>query len=148
MALFAMAWPSIATTTRRTSKRSTHTVHPTASSSKKTKHKVSNAKTSKTSKSRHTRRSYQQTPTPERYREIQQALVSKGYFHGEPNGEWSSDSQDALKRFQADQHLTADGKLSSMSLIALGLGPKRLSAQSQSHSQAPAAEPPKPESHQ
>jgi hypothetical protein len=37
---------------------------------------------------------------------------------------------EALKRFQADQNLTPDGKLGSLSLIALGLGPKRLSAQS------------------
>ena len=140
MALFAMAWPSTAnTTTRRTTRRSSH---PTASSSKAAKHKVSKAKTSK---SRHVRRSYQQTPSPERYKEIQQALAGKGYFHGESNGEWGSESQDALKRFQADQSLTADGKLTSMSLIALGLGPKRLS--NQSHAQ-PAPEPPKPEVHQ
>jgi hypothetical protein len=71
---------------------------------------------------------YQTTPTPERYREIQQALASKGYFHGEPNGEWGADSIDALKRFQADQSLMPDGKISSLSLIALGLGPKRLTA--------------------
>ena len=141
MALFAMAWPSVAnTTTRRTVK---HSTHPTPSASKGTKHKGSKVRASKTSKTSRGRRSYQQTPTPERYKEIQQALSSKGYFHGEPTGEWSTDSQDALKRFQADQHLTADGKLSSMSLIALGLGPKRLSAQS--HSQPAVAEPPKPE---
>jgi hypothetical protein len=141
MALFAMAGPSSAnTTTRKTTRRSTH---PTASSSQTAKHKVSKGKTSK---SRRARRSYQQTPTPERYKEIQQALAGKGYFHGEPNGEWGSDSQDALKRFQADQSLTTDGKLTSMSLIALGLGPKRLS--NQSHAQPPAPEPPKPEVHQ
>jgi hypothetical protein len=43
---------------------------------------------------------------------------------------WGQDSIEALKRFQADQNLAADGKLTSLSLIALGLGPKRLSAQS------------------
>lgn len=85
----------------------------------------------KAPKSRRNRRSYQQTPTPERYKDIQQAMASKGYFHGEPNGEWGTDSQDALKRFQADQSLQPDGKLTSLSLIALGLGPKRLTAQSQ-----------------
>ena len=73
-------------------------------------------------------RSFQQTPTQERYREIQQALAAKGYFHGEPNGEWGADSIDALKRFQTDQSLMPDGKISSLSLIALGLGPKRLTA--------------------
>lgn len=71
---------------------------------------------------------YQMTPTPERYREIQQALASKGYFHGEPNGEWGPDSIDALKRFQTDQNLMPDGKIGSLSLIALGLGPKHLTA--------------------
>lgn len=32
---------------------------------------------------------------------------------------------DALKRFQHDQNLTEDGKIGSVSLIALGLGPRR-----------------------
>ena len=77
-------------------------------------------------------RSYQQAPTADRYREIQQALASKGYFKGETNGNWGADSADALKRFQADQNLMPDGKIGSLSLIALGLGPKRLSAKSES----------------
>lgn len=72
----------------------------------------------------------QLAPTKERYQQIQQALASKNYFSGEPNGVWGPDSVEALKRFQADQNLTPDGKLTSLSLIALGLGPKRLSAQS------------------
>ena len=76
-------------------------------------------------------RSYQQAPTADRYKEIQQALSSKGYFHGDPNGQWGSESMDALKRFQADQSLMPDGKLNSLSLIALGLGPKRLTAKSE-----------------
>jgi murein L,D-transpeptidase YcbB/YkuD len=76
-------------------------------------------------------RSYQQAPTADRYREIQQALSSKGYFHGDPNGQWGSESTDALKRFQADQSLMPDGKITSLSLIALGLGPKRLTAKSE-----------------
>ena len=70
-----------------------------------------------------------QQPTPERYRQIQQALLEKGYYKGEPNGQWNADSADALKRFQSDQNLTSDGKLNSLSLIALGLGPKRTIAQ-------------------
>jgi hypothetical protein len=86
-------------------------------------------------------RSYQQAPTPDRYKEIQQALASKGYFKGEPNGEWGPDSADALKRFQTDQNLMPDGKISSLSLIALGLGPKRLTAKSEA-TPAPQAPPP------
>ena len=71
----------------------------------------------------------QAQPTPDRYRQIQQALADKGYFKGEVNGHWAADSIDALKRFQADQKLTPDGKVNALSLIAMGLGPKRLSAQ-------------------
>jgi peptidoglycan hydrolase-like protein with peptidoglycan-binding domain len=67
----------------------------------------------------------QQTPTPDRYKEIQQALVDKGYFSGPVDGTWGTGSVDALKRFQRDQNLTEDGKIGSLSLIALGLGPKR-----------------------
>jgi hypothetical protein len=71
-----------------------------------------------------TSRSHQTAPTPERYKEIQQALVDKGYLKSEPNGVWDSQSSDALLRFQTDKQLSPTGKLSSASLIALGLGPK------------------------
>jgi peptidoglycan hydrolase-like protein with peptidoglycan-binding domain len=75
------------------------------------------------------RRSYQATPTPERYKEIQQALAARGYFKGEVNGQWGPESGDALRRFQSEQNLEPDGKLGSLSLIAMGLGPKRMTAQ-------------------
>ncbi|MEQ1945918.1 MAG: peptidoglycan-binding domain-containing protein [Bryobacteraceae bacterium] len=67
----------------------------------------------------------QMQPGQERYKEIQQALLDRGYFRGQADGLWGSDSADALKRFQLDQNLDADGKISSLSLIALGLGPRR-----------------------
>ncbi len=66
-----------------------------------------------------------QQPSPDRIKEIQQALAGKGYYTGEPNGSWGPSSIDALKRFQHDQNLVEDGKIGSLSLIALGLGPKR-----------------------
>jgi hypothetical protein len=66
----------------------------------------------------------QQHPDPDRYREIQKALQDRGYFKGEPNGEWKDDSTDALKRFQTAQNLPSDGKISALTLIDLGLGPK------------------------
>lgn len=83
----------------------------------------------------HTRRNYQAAPTPERYKEIQQALASKGYFKGEANGQWGPDSVEALRRFQSDQNLEPDGKLGSLSLIAMGLGPKRITAQARPEQQ-------------
>jgi peptidoglycan hydrolase-like protein with peptidoglycan-binding domain len=66
-----------------------------------------------------------QQPTADRYKEIQQALADRGYFAGPVDGAWGASSMDALKRFQHDQNLTEDGKVGSLSLIALGLGPKR-----------------------
>ena len=87
---------------------------------------VSHKKKSRSKKSvASARRSTQQQPTAERYKEIQQALAERGYFSGNVDGNWGSDSVDALKRFQREQNLTDDGKLGSLSLIALGLGPKR-----------------------
>lgn len=74
-------------------------------------------------------------------KEIQQALADKGYFAGQPDGTWGSESVEALKRFQRDQNLTEDGKIGSLSLIALGLGPKR-SVLVESADETPAAERP------
>ena len=91
----------------------------TASSSKKTASKKKTAVV---------RRVAQQQPTPERYKEIQQALADKGYFHGPVDGVWGADSTDALKRFQREQNIEDDGKIGSLSLIALGLGPPRSAA--------------------
>lgn len=58
--------------------------------------------------------------------EIQQALASRGYFTGTADGVWGPDSVEALKRFQRDQNIADDGKIGALSLIALGLGPKRV----------------------
>jgi hypothetical protein len=91
-----------------------------------TKSKTKSGTTARHGKSTHAPgRAVQTTPTPERYREIQQALATKGYFKSDPNGRWGADSMDALRRFQHDQNLNETGKLDSVSLIALGLGPKR-----------------------
>jgi hypothetical protein len=71
------------------------------------------------------RRGPQLSPTKERYKQIQDALASKGYLaRSEATGQWTAASMDALKRFQANQNLEATGKINSLSLIALGLGPK------------------------
>lgn len=67
----------------------------------------------------------QQAPTQDRYREIQQALADKGYFKGTVDGHWGTDSVAALRSFQQEHNLDGDGKLTSLSLIGLGLGPNR-----------------------
>lgn len=74
-------------------------------------------------------RNRQLSPSQDRYREIQTALAAKGYMSPEEaTGAWGPASVDALKRFQADQKIVSSGKINSLSLIALGLGPKRDSA--------------------
>ncbi len=73
-------------------------------------------------------RTRQQAPTSDRYKEIQQALVDKGYLKGEPTGVWDADSAAAMQRFQQDQKLTPSGKINAPSLIGLGLGAKSAGA--------------------
>jgi peptidoglycan hydrolase-like protein with peptidoglycan-binding domain len=114
------------TAPKRSSKKKTAS-STTSSASKKTS--ASN-KTASKKKTAVVRRVAQQQPTPERYKEIQQALADKGYFHGPVDGAWGADSTDALKRFQREQNLEEDGKIGSLSLIALGLGPQRGTASS------------------
>jgi peptidoglycan hydrolase-like protein with peptidoglycan-binding domain len=110
-------------------KRYSHSATRSAAArSTKTRSNASKARYRR-SVSTYSRRSSQPAPTPERYKEIQQALATKGYYKGEVSGVWGPDSVDGLRRFQADQNLDVDGKIGSLSLIAMGLGPKRTTAQ-------------------
>jgi Putative peptidoglycan binding domain len=103
---------------------------PASTSSKKAVTKKASTKTGASKKSTKTSgktaaawHPRQVTPTPERYKEIQQALADKGYLKSEPNGVWDAQSIDALRQFQTDQKLSVTGRISSASLIGLGLGP-------------------------
>jgi hypothetical protein len=91
--------------------------------------KSAGKKTSKSGRKaapRTTWRNRQTAPTPERYKQIQDALVAKGFLNPEDaSGAWGQSSADALKKFQAAQNIESTGKIDSLSLIALGLGPKR-----------------------
>ncbi len=64
----------------------------------------------------------QASPTPERYKEIQQALAEKGYLKSEPNGVWDADPSAALAQFQTDRKLTPTGKLELRHRLDRGLG--------------------------
>ena len=98
--------------------------------------KSASSRGKKTPANRVTWRNRQMIPSPDRYREIQGALASKGFLNPEEaTGTWNQASSDALKKFQTEQNLESSGKINSLSLIALGLGPKRESA---------SAAPPKP----
>jgi peptidoglycan hydrolase-like protein with peptidoglycan-binding domain len=120
-----LIWPGWAAT----KKKASSTKSTVASSKKKTTaraKKSSSKRRAASSKRRRatTWRNRQLQPTAERYAEIQRALADKGYLKGEPNGKWGPESVDALRSFQRDQNLEPSGKIDSVSLIALGLGPK------------------------
>lgn len=56
--------------------------------------------------------------------EIQQALIRENYMSGSPSGNWDSASQDAMKKFQADNGWQTKIMPDSRALIKLGLGPQ------------------------
>ncbi|HEX4277059.1 MAG TPA: peptidoglycan-binding domain-containing protein [Bryobacteraceae bacterium] len=109
--------PAASTARKKTPTKAAPATKKTAVSTKK-------AKSSKKPVVAATSRNRQLTPTPERYKEIQQALADKGYLKSEPNGVWDTESTDALRQFQTDKNLSPTGKISAASLIDLGLGPK------------------------
>lgn len=104
---------------------------PKTAATKKSSPKKSTAKKSTAKKSTKKAAAKPRTPTPERYAEIERALELRGYLSG-TDGKWDQESVAALRRFQKDQSLKDDGKLGALSLIALGLGPKRTTITAQS----------------
>jgi hypothetical protein len=129
LAFFLVAWvvpasPDSATTA--TPKISTPVKKTTVRSNAKGKTTTSvRRKASKKSPVQPVRSRSQLAPTPDRYKQIQEALAAKGYLTPDQvNGQWNEASVDALKRFQAAQNIDSTGKINSLSLIALGLGPK------------------------
>jgi len=111
-AMVLLAWGADGATSKSPSKKK----HPSASShsgGKKAPVKPT------------TWRNRQLAPTPQRYKEIQGALAAKGYLRQEDaTGSWNQTSVDALTKFQSERNLGSTGKINSLSLIALGLGPR------------------------
>jgi hypothetical protein len=60
-----------------------------------------------------------------RAQEIQQALVRAHYLKGEPSGTWDASTQDAMRRYQAEQGWQTKQVPDSRALIKLGLGPDK-----------------------
>jgi hypothetical protein len=65
----------------------------------------------------------QRTIDPDRAREIQTALIRENYMSGSPSGQWDSESQAAMLKFQADHGWQTKLTPDSRALIKLGLGP-------------------------
>ena len=67
----------------------------------------------------------QQKIDSERAQEIQEALIREHYLTGEATGTWNQASEDAMRRFQADQGWQTKQVPDSRALIKLGLGPNK-----------------------
>jgi Putative peptidoglycan binding domain len=113
------ATPKAGGTTAATAKKTTATIRKATATGK-----TSKTTAKKNGPPAQTWRNRQAAPTSSRYKEIQQALADKGYLKAEANGVWDAQSEEALKQFQTEKNLPPTGKITSQSLIGLGLGPK------------------------
>jgi peptidoglycan hydrolase-like protein with peptidoglycan-binding domain len=64
----------------------------------------------------------QKAPTADRISEIQSALARGGYYQGDPNGKWDSNTVAAVEKFQSANGIDSNGKLDAPTLQKLGLG--------------------------
>jgi Putative peptidoglycan binding domain len=70
----------------------------------------------------------QQAIAPERVTEIQQALTREHYLSKDPDGQWDSNTEAAMQKYQADQGWQTKLMPDSRALKKLGLGPDYSSA--------------------
>ena len=67
----------------------------------------------------------QQKIDSERAQAIQEALIREHYLTGEATGTWNQASEEAMRRYQADQGWQSKTVPDSRALIKLGLGPSK-----------------------
>src|SRR5262249_7840524 len=61
---------------------------------------------------------------PDEIREVQQVLIQRGVYHGEPNGRFSPEFREALITFQRQEGIEAVGEIDVRTVTALGLSDK------------------------
>lgn len=61
----------------------------------------------------------------QRATEIQQALIQAHYLNGSPTGQWDTETQAAMVKYQTDNGWQSKITPDSRALIKLGLGPKQ-----------------------
>jgi Putative peptidoglycan binding domain len=67
----------------------------------------------------------QQKIDPERAQAIQEALIREHYLSGEATGTWNQSSEEAMRRYQADNGWQSKTVPDARALIKLGLGPSK-----------------------
>jgi peptidoglycan hydrolase-like protein with peptidoglycan-binding domain len=115
-------------TVSTTSKKSYATAHSASAAHPATKSKSAHSGTTSTRTSSHKGKRAkkvkgQQKIDSERTHQIQEALIRQHYMTGEATGKWDATTEDALRRFQADNGWQNKTVPDSRALIKLGLGP-------------------------
>ena len=105
-----------AQSTSKSKKRTTHSSKASTHSKARGKHGKYVAKKSWKAKGQH-------GISSERAREIQEALIRQHYLDGEATGTWDTRTQEACRRYQADNGWQSKVLPDSRLLIKLGLGP-------------------------
>src|SRR5579864_1199695 len=112
----------------KTPKKSSATAHSASAAHPATKSKSAHSRTTSTRTSSHKGKRAkkvkgQQKIDSERTHQIQEALIRQHYMTGEATGKWTATTEDALRRFQADNGWQNKTVPDSRALIKLGLGP-------------------------
>jgi Putative peptidoglycan binding domain len=115
-------------TVSTTSKTSSVTAHSASAAHPATKSKSAHSQTTSTRTGSHKGKRAkkvkgQQKIDSERTHQIQEALIRQHYMTGEATGKWDATTEDALRRFQADNGWQNKTVPDSRALIKLGLGP-------------------------
>jgi peptidoglycan hydrolase-like protein with peptidoglycan-binding domain len=73
--------------------------------------------------------------------EIQNALIQKNYLKGSPTGQWDSQTQVAMQKYQSDHGWQTRLMPDSRALISLGLGPNHAADPVIAHAVTPVSVP-------
>jgi len=103
--------------------KATSASHTTHSTTAKTNSASGSTSSRRGKKSKKTAKRGQQKIDSERTQQIQEALIRQHYLSGEPTGKWDPATEDALRKFQADNGWQNKTVPDSRALIKLGLGP-------------------------
>ncbi|MBB6146514.1 hypothetical protein HNQ77_004493 [Silvibacterium bohemicum] len=80
----------------------------------------------------------------DRAREIQTALIRENYMSGSPTGQWDSDTQAAMLKYQSDHGWQTKLTPDSRALIKLGLGPNHTGEATAAKADSPSEPAPNP----
>lgn len=118
--------PAAKSTTTHPQKKTTSQTSSSPSSATKSTARTHNASTGKRSSRKKTSRVRgQQKIDSQRAESIQTALIREHYLSGEPSGKWDQQSEEAMRRYQADHGWQTKEVPDSRALIRLGLGPSK-----------------------